>query len=168
MNPVRVTPPTERLVDLQDMRAYLRVDGTHEDPLIEYLQDAAVAHLDGWRGILGRCILPQEWQVSYDRAGCHRLPFPDVTEISAVDAEGDPAVAALSHDAIGSLVTIDRPATVRLVAALPEDVLPVVAQAVKLLVGHWYKHREAVGAGGMAEMPITVQALIGPLRVVRF
>ncbi len=29
-----------------------------------------------------------------------------------------------------------------------------------MLVAHWYEHREAVGAGGMEELPLAVGALL--------
>lgn len=166
MNPVRVTPPVDRVVPLEEMRDHLRVDGAQEDVLIEALQDAAVSHLDGWRGILGRCIMPQGWRVEYGRAGLHRLPFPDVVEMTALDEAGDPVGAELCHDGLGALVDLDAPAIVTITCALPEDALPAVQAAVKLLVGHWYAHREAVGPTSLAQMPLSVQSLIAPLRWV--
>jgi hypothetical protein len=32
--------------------------------------------------------------------------------------------------------------------------------ALKLLIGHWYENREAVGQGGMAELPLAAKALL--------
>src|SRR5690606_7732666 len=40
--------------------------------------------------------------------------------------------------------------------------------AILLLVGHWYQHREAVSAAGMAPLPFAVEALIAPYRRICF
>lgn len=165
--PVRVTPPVGQVVTTPDLKAALRVDGNESDALIAAYEAAAVAHLDGYRGVLGRCILPQQWAVTYGQAGTYRLPLPDVTAVSAEDADGQPVEAALSHDALGSLVTLAAPATVTLTAALPAEALAAVRQAIRLLVGHWHENRETVVTGTIAtELPLSVAALIGPIRRV--
>lgn len=164
MNPVRVTPPDGPVVGLEALKDHLRVVGTHDDAKIESLEAAAVAHLDGWRGVLGRCILPQEWAVEYPGAGKWRLPFPDVTEVSAENAESEAIDAVLSHDAIGSLVEIGEAATVTLKAAMPDDALEVVRMAVKI----WVKARyDDVEGPALVAADAAFHALIGPLRRVR-
>ena len=60
--PVLVTPPAETPVSRTEAKAHLRVDGTGDDDLIDGLIDAAVAHLDGYTGILGRCMVTQTWR----------------------------------------------------------------------------------------------------------
>ncbi len=40
--------------------------------------------------------------------------------------------------------------------------------AILLLVGHWYQHREAVSAAGMAPLPFAVEALVAPYRRICF
>lgn len=49
------------------------------------------------------------------------------------------------------------------------DVPTALIQAVLLLAGHWYEHREAAEdskfAAGVAEMPFAVKALLAPLQV---
>lgn len=164
MNPVRVTAPASPVVAVADLRAHLRVDQDFDDLVIEAYEAAAVALLDGYRGILGRCILEQEWAVTYDQAGTYRLPLPDVSAVVAVDADSDPVVATLTHDGMGSCVEIEAAATVTMTCALPAESLPVVVMAVKLLVGHWYANREAVAAGSMSEVPLAFDALVSPLR----
>ena len=59
--PVLVTPPTETPVSLEEAKIHLRVDGDEEDALIVALINAATGHLDGYTGILGRCLMPQTW-----------------------------------------------------------------------------------------------------------
>lgn len=158
MNPIRVTPPTGPVVSLPDLKAHLRVVGDHDDAHITALESACVAHLDGWRGSLRRCILEQEWQVSYPRAGVWRLPFPDVTAVTAVDGAGNPVDAELSHDALGSRVDIGEAATVTLTAALPADSIEAVRAAIKLWVGAQYDG---------SDVPAAFHALVNTLRWVR-
>lgn len=159
--PVRVTPPSGPVVLLAELKAHLRVDGDDDDPLITALEAAAVAHLDGYRGILRRCILPQIWAVSFDAAGTYRLPLPDVQAVTA-----STGTAILSQDALGHSVEISEPCTVAMTCALPDDALDAVCMAIKLLVGHWYQNREAAGEGGTQTAPLAFEALLSPIRWV--
>lgn len=65
------------------LKAHLRVDGTHDDVLIEEYLAAAVAELDGPTGLLGRCILPQVWQLelSHWHPSPIRLPVEPVRHV---------------------------------------------------------------------------------------
>jgi len=161
MVPVRVVAPASPVVTLSELQLHLRVDGSDDAALIVAYERAAVAHLDGWRGILGRCILPQQWSVIYEQAGTYRLPFPDVSQV--VVSVG---TAVLAQDFLGSVVTISEPATVTMTAAMPEDALDAVRMAIKLLVGHWYEHREAVSEASLSTVPAAFDALVAPLRQV--
>ncbi|MFE3839474.1 hypothetical protein [Pseudogemmobacter sonorensis] len=127
MTPVRVTAPAGPVVDLPRLRSQCRLspNSTEHDEQLQSLEAAAVSMMDGYRGILGRCILSQQWAVTFADPGTHRLPFPDVIEVSASAGE-----VTLSHDALGSLVTITAPATVTMTAAMPEETLGAVQQAI--------------------------------------
>ena len=136
---IRVTPPTAQVVTLQDMKEHLRVLHDDEDMLIQSLTDAAVSWMDGWDGVLGRCIMPQTWRISpADLVAGFRLP-----DANDVVAEPD-----------GSLTVT---------CAMPAEKLPSVQAAAKLLVGHWYQNREAVGER-LEVQPMAVRALLEPLR----
>lgn len=135
----RLVAPTHPVVLLDDMKAHLRVLHDDEDLDIQALTDAATSWLDGWDGVLGRCIMPQTWLIEpSDLAAGFRLP--DVNETVA-NEDGSMTVTC----------------------AMPAEKLPSVQAAVKLLVGHWYLNREATGKG-MAEQPFAVRALLEPLR----
>lgn len=89
-----VTAPEAELVTIEELKAHLRVDSADHDEFIIACRDAAVAHLDGFAGILGRGLAEQEWCLYLDRfpAGRIRLPLPPllaVSEITYVDAAGD-------------------------------------------------------------------------------
>lgn len=131
MYPVLVTPPAGEIVSLEDIKVQLKVaEDTSRDSEIEAYIVQAVAHLDGYGGILGRCILSQQWAVTYDRAGTYKLPLPDVVEVVAVDADDIPVDVTLQN----GRVSIADAATVTMTCALPERLLPVVVSIVTHLV----------------------------------
>lgn len=186
--PVRLTAPAELPVSLEDVKGHLRVSHDDDDTLISALMQAAVDHLDGWSGVLGRCLIEQEWTVSSWAFGYRimRLPFPDVSEASIVyrdnqDAEQDlePDQFSVKQDGRGSYLwfedtflapsVFDRPdaVTVTFKAGYgdAESVPQALKQAIFLMIGHWYENREAVSAGvAMQAMPMAVCALIAPYR----
>ena len=164
MIPRRILPPADPLITLEDAKAHCRVDGPDSDLLMQGYIDAAMAYLDGYRGVLGRCIMAQDWEIDLACAGRHRLPLPDAMSASARDAAGDPVAVELHHDARGSSVTIAVPATVSFKAALPEELLPSLRVAALLLIGHWFENREAVSERSMTSLPMAVDALIAPIR----
>ena len=56
MRPVLLVAPTERPIDISALRSHARINDDETDSLLQGLIDAAVAYLDGWSGVLGRCI----------------------------------------------------------------------------------------------------------------
>jgi uncharacterized phage protein (predicted DNA packaging) len=78
---------------------------------------------------------------------------------------------------IGNLITASREYAEgflnrKLVAAEEGAEPPVVPQkwkqAMLLLIGHWYEHRESVNAGGLTEIPMGVDMLLWQDRNVVF
>lgn len=95
--PVLVTPPAVLPVSLDEAKAHLRIDHNDDDALITGLIGAAVAHLDGWTGVLGRCLVEQTWRQDFERlASCLSLPLGPVISISSVMA-GDDTVDRTSY-----------------------------------------------------------------------
>src|SRR3546814_19020975 len=73
--PVLVTPPTVDVVTLEEAKLHLRVDVDEDDELIKGLIAAAVGHLEGWPGLLGRVLAEQNWRKAFDWfARCMILP----------------------------------------------------------------------------------------------
>lgn len=66
LRPVLVAPPELLPVSLVETKGHLRVDHSDDDTLIEGLIGAATDHLDGWTGILGRCLVEQTWRQDFD------------------------------------------------------------------------------------------------------
>ncbi|KQZ81879.1 hypothetical protein ASD64_08965 [Mesorhizobium sp. Root157] len=83
--PVRTVAPATTPVSLVEAKAHLRVDHEDDDTLIEGFIAAATDHLDGWTGILGRCLVEQEWRQDFDafaRGLC--LPLGSVISVTTV------------------------------------------------------------------------------------
>lgn len=138
---IRVTPPATPIVALADAKAHLRVDHAHEDTLIQAYLDAATSWVDGFDGVLGRCVMEQTWRAS--------------------------AVEVLTglppHDALTIVINVDG--TVDYTCAMPAEKVPSVKAAILLLVGYWYEQRQASVEGNWSEAPLAVKALLAPLRV---
>ena len=171
MAPELVTAPTVEVVSVGDLREYLRIDGSEEDYLIQTLRDAAVAHLDGWKGILGRAIMSQTWREEFTAWGDLRLSLPDVSSATVTyQDENDAwqsATGTLRHDDRGWYVETEEAVTTERIrveydCALPSEQLPAVVIAVKMIVSHWFDNRGVMGVAG--EMPLAVDAILAPLR----
>ena len=162
MNPIRTVAPADPIITLAVLKQHLRVDFDDDDEVIQIYLNAAMGWLDGYRGVLGRCIMPQTWQVAYDTPGTHRLPFPDVQTVTA-----SVGTATLTADRCGSFVTLTDAATVTLTARAPDDILPQIKQIVLLIVATWYEQRKSTGEANLAELPMTVAALLAPIRWVQ-
>ena len=190
LRPILVTPPAAEIVSLDDAKVHLRVDGTDDDDLITMLEAAAEAHLDGYSGVLGRCLIDQVWRqdfVGFD--WCLRLPFPDVSAIGSVkyyDTDNvqqtiDSANYQLLEDERSSFVQFTStfswpstyyrpdPVSVQFTAgygAAADDVPAAIRAAILLTIGHLYANREAVGDNTQMALPLGVDALITPYRRV--
>ncbi|WP_157014892.1 head-tail connector protein [Mesorhizobium xinjiangense] len=203
MKPVRVAPPAEPVVTLAEAKAHLRVNAEGEgsllpnedDSLITGLIAAATEHLDGWAGILGRCLVNQDWRIDLPAwpATCIALPFSDVSSVTVNYFDQDDVEQTLSSSeyelaasATGTVVrfkkTFSRPAlnddradavqvTMTAGYGAAADVPQPIKQAILLLVGAWYENREETVIGTIASpLPdsVAVNALITPYRRVMF
>lgn len=157
MTPKLVTPPAVAPVTLEDAKLHCRIDHNEDDGLIGAFVAAAVGHLDGWTGVLGRCIMPQTWSVTV-AAGEVVLPMPDVTEASFGGAP-----LAVTASAMGPVVTAPEAGEVTFTCAMPHGLFAAARVAVLLLVGHWYANREAAGAA-LVEAPMAVEMLVAQMR----
>ncbi|MEM6381090.1 MAG: head-tail connector protein [Pseudomonadota bacterium] len=186
-----VTAPVSAPLTRDEVKAHCRVDHPDEDVLIDGYINAAVAHVDGYRGVLGRCLINQTWRMRLSGwAGKIALPFPDVSDVAiryrdAADAEQTldsgvyELVSSPGRGAIRMRQAFDYPAlyddaaepvTIDLTAgfgANATDVPWTIKQAMLLLIAHWYEHREAASAGVViADVPKGVDALLMQHRCV--
>lgn len=187
--PVLITAPAADVVTFDEASIWLRGDGvTDEKALVEALIASATAYLDGWGGVLGRCLINQVWAVPYKEWSRElRLPFPNVSAATvkyydANNAEQTVAGAdmAVLQDARGSYVRLsddyafpnlyddrDDAVNITLTAGYGDEAADVPAPihtAILLMVAHWFHNREAVADSALAELPMGVSALIAPYR----
>ncbi|MGO4389445.1 head-tail connector protein [Microvirga sp. 2YAF29] len=105
-----ITPPAAEPITLDDLKQHLRIDHNDEDDLLMNLIAAARQKLDGPRGLLGRCLITQEWKAILDgfppmgRSSEIVLPFAPVSAVSAITYR-DPARAELTLAPDAYLVT---------------------------------------------------------------
>lgn len=190
--PVLINGPAAAPVTLDEVKAHLDVSYVDKDDQIGLLIAAAVAYLDGWTGILGRCLMPQTWRQDYDAfARCLRLPLFPVASIESVkydDDEGAEQTVSSSNyvllaDDLGAYVkfkdtygfaavSATKPAVrVAYVAGYADaaTVPAAVKAAMLLLIRHWFDNPSAVQVGSPAQaMPFAVDALLAPFRRIRF
>lgn len=189
--PVRTVEPAARLLTVDEVNAHLRLDAEDlQDDVAGALVLAVESHLDGFAGVLGRALITQTWTRSFDFFPCGdtiRLPLGPLQSIESVtyfDRAGDTQTLASSkyhaiEDARGPAVrladtavwpdTFDRPdaVTVAWTCGYGDeafDVPAAIVHAAKLMIGHFFKNREAVAAGDTITLPLAVDALLEPFR----
>jgi len=149
---------------------------------------AAWRLLNGWDGLLGRCVGAQEVRQDFDAfASCLVLPLGPVgddVEIVWRDASGgeeaiDPAEYRVKTDIAGRTavhfrpsfsipaeIADERPVSVTYTAG--EEIVPApIKQAILLMVGAWYENREESVVGvSVSSLPnaVAVDRLIHPYR----
>lgn len=184
--PILVAAPAVLPVSRDECKLHLRVDGTAEDSLIDIYLAAAVAHLDGAEGWLGRAIVAQTWSQQFDAFERSILlgiaPVTSIVSVVYEDADGaDQTVAADQYELINGgsapelrfiddfafpIVGDDRPIlTVTFVSGYgdDEDAPAPIKAGILLMVGDMYQQREAKLESGMIENS-TVRRLLDPYR----
>lgn len=174
--------PASEPLRLAEAKAHLRVEHDLEDELIQSLIASARERAEA---ITRRSIALSEYTLFRRRpARIIELPRPPAVRLVRLefdDADGashvwEPESVRLVTTTGASRLYIDDPppddlvpgaAALRVVyeAGYTTDTLPrSIAQAMLLLVGHYYEHREAVGAP-LAELPMAVRDLLAGHRV---
>lgn len=188
--PVLVTPPALTPITRAEAKLHCKIEDDLEDGLVDTLIDAAVQALDGYSGILGRALITQTWRQDFD-GFCRTLRLPlqasaltsvKWTDTSAVETTIDPAYYAPLQDGLGSYVrfvdafaapgNLAEAAAVKVTftagfGAAAADVPAPIRQAMLLMVGTWYRNREAVVTGTIATaLPMSAEWLLAPFRRV--
>jgi uncharacterized phiE125 gp8 family phage protein len=185
---IRVTTqPTAEPLSIAEARAHMRVDHFDEDGVIAGLILAARQHIET---ICGMALCSTGYTMTLDDfppGEMITLPREPVQSVTAVrylneagslvtwsSAEWEADLYSLPprirpRDGYTWPISQDRFAAVEIefVAGYggPDLVPQAVMQAMRLLVGHFYEHREAVQSGGsVVELPFAVDALLAPYR----
>lgn len=174
---VRDIGPPPLLLSVEECRAQCRLDHDDEDSLL--LGYAAAAQ--GWvEAFTGQRLTQRQLRAMAESWGEWCLlvgPIVSVAGVSYVDTDGAAATVPVGEmvmaDWCGSTtlrlsLALDRPAlaadsriTIDLLAGHAEGEAPAdLRVACLLLVGHWYRNREAVVAGTISsELPLAVESL---------
>ena len=179
-------PPAEP-ISLAEAKNFLRVDHDTEDALIASLITAARATVEA---LTRRALIDQSWRIVRDAWPVSGLiaapinPLREVTGAHVLDAAGAETpvpVDAFICDAarLPGLIRVDRSrvaAPGRAIAGIAIDVVaghgasadhvpsPLI-EAVRVVLAHFYEHRDVPGAG--AAFPARLDALVAPFRVMR-
>lgn len=167
MTPYLVTPPATPPVTLAHLKQdpILRVVANDEDDAIMRVQAGMVSDLDGWKGWLGRCIMPQVWAVNVEGPGPHLLPFPDASNITA-QADGDDLAVVVTRNGMGTYAALSdvlpgQAATIAATYGLPATDLPAAQMLITLMVK---RHYDAAVGPEYEAYTRTIQAQIARLR----
>lgn len=192
--PELVTAPTVDCVSLADAKAHLRVDHSEDDGLIKAFIAAAVNHLDGYGGILGRALMAQEWRQSLPFWPASRsvelvlAPALSIVKVEVLPSDGGSAVTVgdTAYRLVGAGSVAPR-LLFNLDAALPspacapdavsitfaagygteaDKLPPALKSAILLMVGDLWRFRDSVQLGPSTAIPMstTVDRLIAPFR----
>lgn len=182
------------IITRDQAKSHLRVDHEDDNADIDRLILAAQTHIDGPSGDLGRAIGLQTLELTLD--GCDiwpgaaiDLPYPPFVDLvsftyldplGAEQAFATEAVVAINHGGIARLwpaagycwpLVLRRPGTVRVRYragyATPELDAAPIQQAILLMIGHWYRNREAESEVSFSHLPMGVDALLSPYRIWR-
>lgn len=182
---VRTVAPASAVITLAEAKRHCRVDHADDDTDITELVEVATAAIEGPNGI-GIALKPQTWRMSLDYFPCEiKIPLGPVTAISSIgytDSAGAAATIASwrvdfdtqpcriwpARDTAWPAILCE-PGAVKVTfvcgyATVPSD----LKAALKLLVGHFYEHREAVTTDLKAiDLPMGVDAILNRYRVGR-
>lgn len=191
----RTGAPAASAVLLADAKAHLRVTGTAEDSLLEAYIAAAVLHVEevSGRALVDQewTMTLDAFPAGNGPIVIPRPPLTAITSITYVDSDGatqtlsagdylvddasEPGAVTPAYDVSWPVTRTQRGAvTVVFTAGVeaPEDesapLIPEpIRQAILLLVGHFYENREAISAAALTVVPMAVDALLAPYRMVQ-
>lgn len=185
-----ITAPTEMPVTLAYVKAQAVVDFDDDDELLSEYINAAVSHLDGHAGIMGRAVMPQAVVQRMPDFSCLTLPYGKATSITAVnyyDTDGvmqavPAAQYTLLNNAGGSYVHFIDAANIPSAFVRPDAVAvtyqagyasaAAVPSAIKLAIvmmcSEWYENRTGTNEGRVQirAIPNGVHDLLAAKRLV--
>jgi uncharacterized phiE125 gp8 family phage protein len=182
--------PAVEPVSLAEAKAHLRLETSADDALVTSLIITSRLHIEA---ALGLALTAQDWTLVLDAwpaTGVVNIPMRPVSAVSVVrvrNADGSPEVIDSGTYVFEGAGIPPRlvpgagawPTPERAIAGIEIDftagfgttaasVPEPVRQAVKLLVAHWYEHRDPIEIGDPATaIPAAVSALLKPYAVVR-
>lgn len=160
-----IVTPAAAFVSVDDVRANSRIDGDEDDALIEGLISAAISYAERWTS---RQFAPATWDYGInafpEKGAAIDLPLWPVVSVASISYDdGSPQELTAYTLEDGALsVSGDWPTgseiVVRFIAG--DGVPAAVRQAILLIVGHWYEHRETASDTALSEIPMGAHALL--------
>lgn len=166
-----LTAPAAPILTLEEAKTHLRIYHTDENAHVEALVASVADLIDGPTGILNRCVVSQQWEVTIDRfpendmmgVVALKMPLPPLISIQSIlyddedgveqeltsgnyriiGAESTSAAAILPLKDVEWPSVDDEPGSVRIsFTAGYSTIPPGIKHAVKLLISHLNEHRE--------------------------
>lgn len=177
------TQPTTEPVSLDEAKLHLRVDSTDEDVLIQSYIKAARIYAEKFQN---RAFVTQTWDLWLDAFPSKdylEIPLPPLQSITSikyydtanteatmtasdyfVDVKSDPGRVCLAYGKTWPSTTLRDYNGVDITFVTGYGVAELVPEnvksAIKLLVGHFYEHREAMTDKSLSEVPMAVESLL--------
>lgn len=165
MVPYLVTAPTAQPVSIEEVKDDLNLISSDKDQEITARIASAVARLDGWGGLLGRCIMPQTWAVDVTGKGPHLLPFPEASEVVATGTSGALDVTQ-KRTLQGPTVELedaadDEEIVIQFESGMSAERLPHIKDLIKLMVRQRFDHHDAHTA---RDLELAIQSMVASVR----
>lgn len=184
-NLTRIIPPADPLISLEDAKAHVGASDYDEvDDQLTALIESATDTIEGPTST-GVAFVTQTWRATMDRLpstfSIPLGPIQSITSITYVDQAGetvtvDPDTYHTDFDRHPALVAfysappvaacVPGSVKVTFVAGYgdPSDTPAKARHAVRLLVGEWFKNREASSEANLSEPPIGVTRILNQIR----
>lgn len=172
-----IAKPEQEVLQLEDVKTYLRIDGDTEDAFLASLISAAREYCENYQHRAYGALTLRMIISAADAQADIELPrtknLGEIQNIFVINSSGAKAVIenySLSYGDINTHLRIEE--------ALPIDAYLVIEYHVKgecdestllamrLLVAHWYENRLAADSKSYNEPPFAVTALLNPGRVM--
>lgn len=187
MSAYLLTAPAVEPLSLAAAKAFLRVEHDADDAIIASLVSAARNHVEA---LTRNALIVQTWRLALDRWPDSGRIVPRIGPLRALAAVRVFSAANEASPIDPETFVIDRAAGVIAApgwslpppgrgnagieldievgfGAAATDVPPVLLQAIRTLVSHWYENRGLIAIGqSVAMMPASVNAMISSHRVL--
>lgn len=175
-------------VTIDSQQSHGRIDTDTDRALLQDYIEAATDYAEREQN---RCLRQATWQAVWDRWPCDGifyLPFPPLVSVQSVkyiDAGGTLQTLATSYYVLD---LISEPGRIRFVQTPPQSddrpaaiqvnytaghsaatLIPAVTrQAIRVLAQTWHENREAVAAGNMGQVPLSVTDLLNQNKLLNY
>lgn len=187
-----ITEPAVEPVSLGEAREHLRVTHNEEDAVISALITAARVTVET---VTRRSFITQTWRLYLDQFPLERgikiphTPVQSIVHVKYYDENGAqqtlpagdywldsvsaPARLSLREAKDWADTEADRPNSVEITylagyGSAPTQVPAPIRHAIKLLVAHLYENPDIVNAGQLSTIPMSIDYLLAPYRVISF